>query len=184
MTNTNMKFYESDYEEALIDLLQEQEWEYSYGGELHRSNKESLIIDDLKDYLLSRYPTLDETDIENITNNLRHTGGKSHFDLLRNTYKLIRDGYRYTRHGDGAIFDIEYIDFESPGNNIFRCVNQYEMAYGQKSDIRIPDVILFVNGIPLCILELKNPTDEDATIGDAYEQLHTRYLRDMPHLLR
>ena len=51
MTNTNMKFYESDYEEALVDLLQEQEWKYSYGGEIHRSNKESLIIDDLKDYL-------------------------------------------------------------------------------------------------------------------------------------
>ena len=145
MTNTNMKFYESDYEEALVDLLQEQEWKYSYGGEIHRSNKESLIIDDLKDYLLSRYSTLDENDIENITNNLRHTGGKNHFDLLRNTYKLIRDGYRYNRHGDGAIFDIEYIDFESPGNNIFRCVNQYEMAYGQKSDIRIPDVIFFVD---------------------------------------
>ena len=58
MTNTNMKFYESDYEEALVDLLQEQNWEYSYGGEIHRSNNESLIVDDLKSYLLSRYSTL------------------------------------------------------------------------------------------------------------------------------
>ena len=57
------------------------------------------------------------------------------------------------------------------------------MGYGQGSDIRIPDVLLFVNGVPLCIFELKNPTDEHATIADAYEQIHTRYRRDIPHLL-
>ena len=179
-----MKFYESDYEEALIELLQEQGWKYRFGGELHRNNKEALIVDDLKDYLQLKYSDLNDADIEDIINHLRHTGGKTHFDDLRNTYKLIRDGYRYTRNGDGSVFDIEYVDFDLPSNNIFCCVNQYEMAYGQKNDIRIPDVILFINGIPLCILELKNPTDFDATIADAYEQIHTRYLRDIPHLLR
>lgn len=45
-------------------------------------------------------------------------------------------------------------------------------------------MLLFVNGIPLCIFELKNPADANATIADAYEQIHTRYLRDIPHLLR
>lgn len=53
-----------------------------------------------------------------------------------------------------------------------------------KDDVRIPDVLLYVNGIPLCIFELKNPTKEDATIAEAYEQIHTRYLRDIPHLLQ
>ncbi|MGL5015834.1 MAG: type I restriction endonuclease subunit R [Bacteroidales bacterium] len=52
------------------------------------------------------------------------------------------------------------------------------------ADTRIPDVLLFVNGIPLCIFELKNPTDFNATIANAYEQIHVRYKRDIPHLLR
>ena len=111
--------------------------------------------------------------------------GQTHFELLRNTYYLVRDGFRYTRNQDGVIFDIEFIDFETHNsNNIYRCVNQFEVGHGLKADIRIPDVLLFVNGIPLCIFELKNPTDFNATIADAYDQIHTRYKRDIPHLLR
>lgn len=53
-----------------------------------------------------------------------------------------------------------------------------------KDDVRIPDVLLFVNGIPLCIFELKNPTKLDADIAEAYKQIHIRYMRDIPHLLR
>lgn len=179
------KYYESDYEEALIQLLEDQGWQYTYGGELHRSNREVLLTDDLKAYLQSRYTELTSDDTEEIINHLRHTGGQTHFEQLRNTYYLVRDGYRYTRHADGKIFDIEYLDFEKDSEfNIYRCINQFEVGYGIKTDIRIPDVMLFVNGIPLCIFELKNPADSNATIADAYEQIHTRYKRDIPHLLR
>lgn len=179
------KFYESDYEEALIDLLQEQGWDYTHGGNIHRNNREVLLTDDLKVYLHSRYIELTDEDIDEVINHLRHVSGQTHFELVRNTYYLVRDGYRYTRHGDGKHFDIDYIGFDTPdGANIFRCVNQFEVGYGQNSDIRIPDVMLFVNGIPLCIFELKNPADKNATIADAYEQIHIRYRRDIPHLLR
>lgn len=178
------KFYESEYEEALIDLLQQQGWQYTGGTQMQRNNREVLLTDDMREYLLCRYPDLTQEDIDEIINHLRHTSGQTHFDLLRNTFYLIRDGYRYTRHGDGKVFDIEYVDFDRPAQNIFRAVNQFEVGYGMKTDIRIPDVLLFVNGIPLCIFELKNPADANATIADAYEQIHTRYLRDIPHLLR
>lgn len=179
------KFYESEYEEALIDLLKEQGWEYTCGENIPRNNREVLLTDDLKEYLQSRYAELTTNDLEEVINHLRHVSGQTHFDLLRNTYYLVRDGYRYTRHSDGKIFDIEYLDFNTHNeNNIYRCVNQFEVGYGLKNDIRIPDVMLFVNGIPLCIFELKNPTDDMATIADAYEQIHIRYKRDIPHLLR
>lgn len=178
------KFYESDYEEALIDLLQEQGWEYTHGDNIHRNNRDVLLKDDLATYLQRRYDGLTSEDIEKIYDHLRHTSGQTHFELLRNTFHLIRDGYNYTR-SDGKHSDIEYLDFEPENtNNIYRCVNQFEVGYGQKTDVRIPDVMLFVNGIPLCIFELKNPTDFNATIADAYEQIHTRYMRDIPHLLR
>lgn len=179
------KFYESDYEKALIDLLENQGWTYTHGDDIARNNRKVLLIDDLTTYLKKRYDELTDSDIEEITNHLRHTSGQTHFELLRNTFHLIRDGFRYTRNGDGKIFDIEYLDFNSDNsNNIYRCVNQFEVGYGLKADKRIPDVLLFINGIPLCIFELKNPTDANATIGDAYKQIHERYKRDIPHLLR
>lgn len=179
-----MKFYESDYEKALIALLQEVGWDYTYGGELHRHNQELLLTADLSSYLQSQYPELEPDDVTNIIDHLRHTGGQTHFDRLRATYHLLVDGYRYTRQHDGVAFNIAYIDFDEVKRNHFRAVNQFEVGYGQGGDIRIPDVLLFVNGIPLCIFELKNPTDATASIASAYEQIHTRYMRDIPHLLR
>lgn len=179
-----MKFYESEYEEALIALLKQEGWNYTHGGTIQRNNRDILITEDLHQYLQERYPALETYDLAEITSHLQHTGGQTHFDVLRNTYRLIRDGYRYTRQSDGEIFDIEYINFESSSDNCFRCVNQYEVGYGLQADKRIPDVLLFVNGIPLCIFELKNPTDAQATIADAYQQIHIRYMRDIPHLLR
>lgn len=80
---------------------------------------------------------------------------------------------------------VNLIDFENPGNNLFRAVNQFTVEYtnnGQKENRR-PDVILFVNGMPLCVIELKNPADANATIYDAWEQINIRYWRDIPHLL-
>ena len=179
------KYYESDYEEALIDLLEQQGWEYTHGGSIARNNREVLLVDDLTAYLHQRYADLQANDIEEIINRLRFVTGQTHFELLRNTYYLVRDGFRYTRNQDGKIFDIEFVNFhDAKQNNIYRCVNQFEVGYGLKDDIRIPDVLLFVNGIPLCIFELKNPTDFNATIANAYEQIHTRYKRDIPHLMR
>ena len=186
------KFYESEYEEALIDLLQDEGWQYTNGGNIHRQLREPLLIEDpnvndLHVYLQHRYPDLTSSDVNEVVNYLRHVPGQTHFERLRNTFQLVRDGYRYTRHGDGVNFDIRFIDFESPDckkYNIFRAINQFEVAYGMKDDVRIPDVLLFVNGIPLCIFELKNPTKLDADIAQAYEQIHIRYMRDIPHLLR
>ena len=179
------KFYESEYELALIELLKEQNWEYTYGGNISRNTQDILLNDDLSKYLLGKYNGLTEDDVELIVNHLHHVSGQTHFERLRETFYLIRDGYRYTRHSDGKNFDIRYVDFDNPStHNIFRVVNQFEVAYGLENKVRIPDVLLFVNGIPLCIFELKNPVDANATIADAYEQIHTRYMRDIPHLLR
>lgn len=183
------KFYESEYEEALIDLLQAEGWQYTNGRTIHRGLREPLLIEDPKIndlcvYLQNRYPDLTDSDVKEVVNHLRHVPGQTHFDRLRNTFQLVRDGYRYTRHGDGMNFDIRFIDFDHTDRNIFRAVNQFEVAYGMRNDVRIPDVLLFVNGIPLCIFELKNPTKQDADIAQAYEQIHTRYMRDIPHLLR
>lgn len=80
---------------------------------------------------------------------------------------------------------VPLIDFDKPQNNVFRVVNQLVVDYtnqGQKKDRR-PDVLLYVNGMPLCVIELKNPADANATVYNAWEQINIRYWRDIPHLL-
>ena len=94
------------------------------------------------------------------------------------------DGIQFTPKS-GLARMIALIDFEHPKDNIFRAVNQFSVEYvnnGQK-ETRRPDILLFVNGMPLCVIELKNPADVNATIYDAWEQIYFRYWRDIPHLL-
>ena len=99
-------------------------------------------------------------------------------------YGWMVDGIQFIPN-DSLPKMVSLIDFDNPKNNIFRVVNQLVVDYtnqGQKKDRR-PDVLLYVNGMPLCIIELKNPTDANATIFDAWEQIYIRYWRDIPHLL-
>ena len=101
------KLYESEYEEALIDLLQTEGWQYTNGKTIHRPLREPLLIDELTASLLTRYPGLCDDDAAAIVGKLRHVPGQTHFERLRNTFILVRDGFRYTRNGDGATFDIK-----------------------------------------------------------------------------
>ena len=78
---------------------------------------------------------------------------------------------------------INLIDFETPENNIFKIVNQFEIV-GLNNQTRIPDAIVFVNGIPVVVFEFKSAVREETTIMDAYTQLTVRYRRDIPELFK
>ena len=78
------KFYESEYEEALIDLLQAEGWQYTHGGTIHRQLREPLLIEDhkvndLHTYLQNCYPGLTDSDVYEVVNALRHVSGQTHF---------------------------------------------------------------------------------------------------------
>ena len=85
------------------------------------------------------------------------------------------------RREDGSIAGAQarVIDFDNPENNDFLAVNQFAVTEGRHT--RRPDIVLFVNGLPLIIIELKNPADEEATIWTAYQQLQT-YKAELPTL--
>ena len=85
------------------------------------------------------------------------------------------------RADDGAIRGepARVLDFDRPGNNDWLAVNQFTVSENQNT--RRPDVVLFLNGLPLGIIELKNPADEDATIWSAWQQLQT-YQAELPSL--
>lgn len=179
----NGKLYESDFEEALVGLFEDVGWEYTHGDNIARKFTDPLIEKDLRDYLSSRYSTknLSQGELDGIVENLRLSNGQNEYYALQNTFYLYRDGYDFMP-SEGEPFKMEYIDFECPERNIFRCVNQFVMEQGREN--RRPDVMLFVNGIPVCIIELKNPTKANATVLDAHTQICTRYMRDIPNLLK
>lgn len=179
------KYYESQFEEATIDLLQETKWHYTFGDDLHRKYTDPLIEEDLREFLGSQYANrhLTDAEMDGVVMRLRNVSGQNDYYAAQNAILLYRDGYDFAySDGSEAPFRMEYIDFAHPDHNIFRCVNQFVMEQGKEN--RRPDIMLFVNGIPICIIELKNPTDAHATIRTAHTQICTRYQRDIPTLLR
>lgn len=177
------KFYESDYEEAFMQTLEENGWIASNALELHRQETEALLESDLYDSLTTRYPDLTDTEVSRLIANLRNTDRGKLYLSLRDEFSTYRDDYVFSRD-DTSLPDIpiKYIDFDQPGNNTFRAVNQLTMIEGKEN--RRPDILLYVNGIPVCIIELKNPADPEASIYDAWEQIHIRYRRDIPSLMK
>ena len=182
----NGKYYESEYEKAVVELLQAEGWKYTHGEELpNRRVDEALIEDDLRTFINFRYADreLSEDEISAIIARLRNVGGATDYEAAFNAIKLYRDGFDFTYSGGRKpAFHFDFIDYEHWDNNVFHVVNQFEMHQG--NEVRIPDVMLFVNGIPVAILELKNPTDENATIRDAHTQITVRYRRDIMNLLK
>lgn len=178
-------YCESDYEYAFIELLKREGWKYLSGKALKRLKKTDVLIsDDFVEFISSTNKTLTDEEITQIFDTVRLVGSESDFETLHKVYNWLVDGIQFTPNG-GLPQMVKLIDFEYPERNIFRLVNQLEIEYtsqGQKTS-RIPDVLLYINGIPLCITELKNPTDARATIYNAWEQINIRYWRDIPHLL-
>ena len=181
----NGRFCESEYELAFISFLEACGWHYRPGDKVSRVEKKDVLhTDDIKEYLSTNNPDLLQEDVERIFDMVRLVGAESDFATLHKFYGWLVDGLLYAPQ-DGQPRKVQLIDFENPENNIFRVVNQLVVEYTNngKKENRRPDVILYVNGFPLCVIELKNPADAHATIYDAWEQINIRYWRDIPHLL-
>lgn len=181
----NGHYCESEYEYAFIGFLENEGWNYSSGTNIKRNTKRDVLIaDDFKAFLSKTNPELTADEVEQIYDNVRLVGAESDFATLHKVYGWMVNGVQFTPQS-GLAEMIFLIDFDTPKNNIFRVVNQFTVEYtnnGRKENRR-PDVMLFVNGMPLCVIELKNPADANAAVFDAWEQINIRYWRDIPHLL-
>lgn len=181
----NGHYCESEYEYAFIQLLEAEDWNYISGKQINRESKRDVLIaDDFKKFISASSPELTEDEVVKIFDYIRLVGSESDFATLHKVYSWMVDGIQFTLQ-NGVAKMIPLIDFDNPKNNIFRVVNQLTIEYtnnGQKENRR-PDVLLYVNGMPLCVIELKNPADANATVYDAWEQINIRYWRDIPHLL-
>lgn len=183
--NTMTDFNEHALEMSVMELFQGAEYAYVKGDQIHRERKEVLLVDDLKQYLYNKYAQNDITPVEvdSIILMLKNIYG-SLYDTNKEVQKMISDGFIFTREDrtQKDIF-INLIDFDTSENNIFKIVNQFEID-GLDNQTRIPDGIVFINGIPVVVFEFKTAKKEDITILDAYTQLTVRYRRDIPKLFK
>ena len=182
----NGRYCESEFEAAFIEAFETAGWQYLAGNKIPRQRQdEVLYADDFMEFMKKTNPDFTAEDIEKSFDNLRIVGAESDFASLHKVYRWLADGVQFVLHS-GEVRMVSLIDYEQPTNNIFRVVNQFSVEYINNGQIatRRPDVLLFVNGMPLCIIELKNPAKANATIFDAWEQINIRYWRDIPHLLR
>ena len=178
-----MKYTESQIEQAFISLLETEGYHYINGKELTRtSNQEVLLKEDLRSFLFNSYPDLEEVEVETLINELAFQSTSTLYESNKTICKLLADGLIFKRNNPSKKdLHIRYIDVENIQNNTFKIVNQLEI---QGTELRIPDLILYINGIPVVVFEFKTAIEEEITIHDAYKQLITRYRRDIPELLK
>lgn len=180
-------YTESEFEAAFLCYLNGVGWDYLPGSLIERHKQTDVLYeDDFKAFLKKCNKDLAMEDIANLYDTVNLLGAESDFAALHKLYGHLTNGVLCHSLSNGTTATVQLIDFENPHNNIFRAVNQFTVEYKNNGQVfsRRPDILLYVNGIPLCIMELKNPAKANATVYDAWEQINIRYWRDIPHLLR
>jgi type I restriction enzyme R subunit len=184
------KFTEEKLESAFIELLGAEGYPHFLGNTAVRASEEVLIEQDLINFLLLKYQKdiLTINEAKSIVLQLKSLPASDLYETNKTVMRWLSDGFllkREDRNQKDVL--IELIDFsginESLENdcNIYKFVNQLEIAGSEK---RIPDGILYINGLPLVVFEFKSAIREEATVHDAYNQLTIRYRRDIPELFK
>ena len=199
------KFTEDKLEKAFIELLAQEGYPHTLGTTITRKEEAVLLADDLSAYLNKRYASVGITniEIESIILQLSSLSDTDIYESNKSFMKMLSDGFILKRE-DRSQKDmyIQLIDYTGLAKqqhkkdkltniaaepeteygedlNIYRFVNQLEIVGSHK---RIPDGIIYINGLPLVVFEFKSAIREDATIYKAYDQLTNRYKRDIPQL--
>jgi type I restriction enzyme R subunit len=177
-----MKFTEYQLEKAFIELLDAQQIPHVKGTEIIRTDDDVLIKSDIIEYLKNRYADISDSEIKSIINKLEVLPSSDLYHSNKKIIEWVMDGFTLKREDPSKkdLF-IELIDYSKNDNNSYKFVNQLEIVGYEK---RIPDGIIYINGLPLVVFEFKTAIRENTTIHDAYVQLTTRYKRDIPELFK
>ncbi|MCS7090455.1 MAG: type I restriction endonuclease subunit R [Limisphaera sp.] len=183
-------FTESEVEQAALAWLEAIGWRVAHGPDMapdtllaeRRDFGEVVLARRLRDALARLNPGLPADALEDAFRKLTRAEGADLLQRNRAVHRMLVDGVAVEyRTGEGAIrgAQVRLLDFDEPENNDWLVVNQFAVVESRHS--RRPDVVLFVNGLPLAVIELKNPADEEATIWTAFQQLQT-YQAEIPSL--
>ena len=181
---------EAEVETAALDWLRALGWQVAHGPDIapvtpnaERDDYGQVLLERrLRDALAELNSSLPASALEDAFRRLTRTEGATLETRNRAFHRMLVDGVTVEhRDSEGRIrgAQVQVIDFDSPASNDWMAVNQFTVT--ENRNTRRPDVVLFVNGLPLGVIELKNPADEDATIWTAWQQLQT-YRSEVPTL--
>jgi len=203
-----MKFTEEKLEKAFTELLGQEGFPHYLGITITRKPEEVLIEEDLQNFLLSQYAgqSITVNEIKSIILQLKSLSASDLYESNKTFLKMLSDGFILKREDrnqkDIYIQLINYAGLNKHrlpsedevisiaaepeeqyplDTNIYKFVNQLEIVGTEK---RIPDGIVYINGLPVVVFEFKSAIREEATIYDAFKQLTVRYRRDIPELFK
>lgn len=203
-----MKFTEDKLENAFAELLGQEGFPHQSGIAIKRNPDEVLIEEDLQNFLLSQYQHegITVNECKSIILQLKSLSASDLYESNKTFLNMLSDGFilkredrnqkdiyiqlidysglnRHRQPDEEQLISIAADPKEDYGkdNNIYKFVNQLEIFGTEK---RIPDGIVYINGLPLVVLEFKSAIREEATIFDAFKQLTVRYRRDIPELFK
>ena len=175
---------EEDYENQCISWLQDIDWDYKFGPDIafdgisaeRTSHKDVVLVERLKHSILKINPSLPLDVVNKVVQKVVSPG---ELDVLKaNTliHKMLIEGVPEKvrdSKGEETTKLIWLIDFDNIENNDWLVVNQFSVQTDSDAGTRRPDIVLFLNGLPISVLELKNPSDLETDIWQAFNQLQT-----------
>ena len=179
---------EAEVEQAALDWLKGLGWQVAHGPDIapgtpnaERTDYGQVVLERrVQDALVQLNPGLPTTALDDAYRKLTRPEGSTLETRNRAFHGMVVDGVTVEyRDMEGRVrgAQAQVIDFDNPNRNDWLAVNQFTIT--ENRNTRRPDVVLFVNGLPLGVIELKNPVDEDATIWTAWQQLQT-YKAELP----
>lgn len=173
-------FTEADYENSIIELFQSMDYTYVYGPDIERDFKSPLYDDVLNHYIYRLNPSLPDDAVqdalyklENFENGELVQKNAVFMDYLQNGVPV-----RYLEKGEERSGIVYLVDYKNPDNNSFIVANQW--TFVENSNKR-PDLILFLNGLPVVLMELKSPSREETNASEAYLQIRN-YIHEIPSM--
>lgn len=173
-------YTEADYENTIIELFRHMGWQYVYGPDLERDYHDPLYEDELEGALHRINPTMPESAIQDALFKLKNF---ENADLIQKNAAFtdyIQHGVevRYFEGKEERAGIVYLVDYENPDNNSFVIANQW--TFIENSNKR-PDILLFLNGLPVVLMELKSPSREETDASEAYIQIRN-YMHEIPSM--
>lgn len=179
---------ENDFENSLIDILvEEMEYEYKKGADLREeyssmNDYNSVVIKEIFEYYLKKInKNADKEAIEETVKKIINLESLDFIEKNKFFQNALSYGIYISYFADGKEKNayINLIDYKNKNNNNFLVVNQLTI---EDKTVKRPDIIIYVNGLPLVVMELKNALNEDITIENAYKQIRNYIKNDIPSL--
>lgn len=176
----SITFTEADYENSIIELFQSMDYTYAYGPDIERDFKSPLYDDVLNEYIYRLNPSLPEDAVQDALYKLKNFENGELVQKNAVFMDYLQNGVpvRYLEKGEERSGIVYLVDYKNPDNNSFIVANQW--TFVENSNKR-PDLILFLNGLPVVLMELKSPSREETNASEAYLQIRN-YIHEIPSM--